>query len=211
MEEMIGERLRRLRQERGWTQNVLGYHAGRAPSVISQVETGKREPELSTVRALAEALDIDWRYLLLGDETPKAGAPNASASPGQLEETFKKQGLTEALAKEAEELASVWESWAENPETLDGQTRDELWANQGRLWESARQVNRCIERAHDAQPLDPILPATGLLRQAFERIEQAQTKLEHSSARTAKGQSLLHELFEEHAREERQSQKRSHA
>lgn len=82
MEDAIGERLRRLRQERGWTQNVLGYHAGRAPSVISQVETGKREPELSTVKALAGALGVDWRFLLLGDEFPKAEAPNANASPG---------------------------------------------------------------------------------------------------------------------------------
>lgn len=82
MEESIGERLRKLRSAKGWTQNVLGYHAGRAPSVISQVETGKREPELSTVKALAGALEVDWRYLLLGDEFPKAEAPNANASPG---------------------------------------------------------------------------------------------------------------------------------
>lgn len=78
MEESIGDRLRRLRSDRGWTQNVLGYHAGRAPSVISQVETGKREPELSTVKALADALEVDWRYLLLGDTFPKAETPNES-------------------------------------------------------------------------------------------------------------------------------------
>lgn len=83
MEEPIGERLRDLRTEKGWTQNVLGYHAGRSPSVISQVETGKREPELSTVKALAGALGIDWRYLLLGDETPKAEAPSGSGQSGR--------------------------------------------------------------------------------------------------------------------------------
>lgn len=88
MQETIGERLRRLRLDKGWTQNVLGYHAGRAPSVISQVETEKREPELSTVKALAGALGVDWRYLLLGDETPKAQAPS---TPGQHEDSSRSE------------------------------------------------------------------------------------------------------------------------
>ncbi len=83
MEEPIGARLRRVRTERGWSQNVLGYHADRAPSVISQVETGKRAPELSTVQRLAAALEVDWRWLLLGEEflpaAPQETGERASA------------------------------------------------------------------------------------------------------------------------------------
>jgi transcriptional regulator with XRE-family HTH domain len=81
MEETIGERVRRLRKARDWTQVALAYNAGRAPSVVSQIETGKREPELSTVKSLAEALEVDWRYLLLGDQLPKVPAPIASGQP----------------------------------------------------------------------------------------------------------------------------------
>lgn len=78
MDEPIGARLRQLRKDKEWTQTALAYHSGRAPTVISQVETGKRQPELSTVKALAGALEVDWRYLLLGDEFPKDGAPRGS-------------------------------------------------------------------------------------------------------------------------------------
>jgi DNA-binding XRE family transcriptional regulator len=78
MEETIGERVRRLRKAKGWTQVTLAYNADRAPSVVSQVETGKREPELSTIKKLAEALEVDWRYLLLGDQLPKEPAPSTS-------------------------------------------------------------------------------------------------------------------------------------
>jgi transcriptional regulator with XRE-family HTH domain len=81
MEETIGERVRRLRTAKGWTQVALAYNAGRAPSVVSQVETGKREPELSTIKHLAEALEVDWRYLLLGDQLPKVPAPGTSGQP----------------------------------------------------------------------------------------------------------------------------------
>lgn len=82
MQETIGERVRRLRKAKDWTQVTLAYHASRAPSVVSQVETGKREPELSTIKSLAEALEVDWRYLLLGEQFPKAQAP----LPLELEE-----------------------------------------------------------------------------------------------------------------------------
>ena len=81
MEETIGERVRRLRTAKGWTQVALAYNAGRAPSVVSQVETGKRQPELSTIKHLAEALEVDWRYLLLGDQLPKSPAPSTSGQP----------------------------------------------------------------------------------------------------------------------------------
>jgi transcriptional regulator with XRE-family HTH domain len=80
MEETIGERVRRLRTAKGWTQVALAYNAGRAPSVVSQVETGKRQPELSTIKHFAEALEVDWRYLLLGDQLPKHPAPRLRQS-----------------------------------------------------------------------------------------------------------------------------------
>jgi transcriptional regulator with XRE-family HTH domain len=86
VEEAIGERVRRLRKAKGWTQVALAYNADRAPSVVSQVETGKREPELSTIKNLAEALEVDWRYLLLGDELPKVPAPLASGQPSARED-----------------------------------------------------------------------------------------------------------------------------
>ncbi|CAA9455845.1 MAG: hypothetical protein AVDCRST_MAG01-01-5178 [uncultured Rubrobacteraceae bacterium] len=52
------EEVRRLRLAKGWNQNELAFHADLAPSVISLLETGKREPNATTLRKLAEALEV---------------------------------------------------------------------------------------------------------------------------------------------------------
>jgi len=121
MEETIGERVRRLRTAKEWTQVALAYNAGRAPSVVSQVETGKRQPELSTIKHLAEALEVDWRYLLLGDQLPKSPAPSASGRPSAgapaddeqlvpLRESLQKMI---AVGKDAQQVARDWRREAE--------------------------------------------------------------------------------------------------
>ena len=64
------QEVRRLRQARGWNQTELAFHAGLAPSVISQIENGKRSPSASTLEKLAKALNVE-----VGDLFPKAQAP----------------------------------------------------------------------------------------------------------------------------------------
>ena len=44
MTETIGQRIRRLRKRRGWTQSRLGDEVGRGKSSISQWETGVYKP-----------------------------------------------------------------------------------------------------------------------------------------------------------------------
>jgi transcriptional regulator with XRE-family HTH domain len=76
--------VKRLRQGREWNQTELAYHAGLAPSVISQIENGKRDPTARTLRKLAEALSVD-----VGDLFPKGQAPPSPEQPdfdGLLEE-----------------------------------------------------------------------------------------------------------------------------
>lgn len=46
------------REERGMTQRALAEAAGISPSMLNEVEKGKRAPSLPTARALAEALGV---------------------------------------------------------------------------------------------------------------------------------------------------------
>ncbi len=64
------QEVRRLRQAREWNQTELAFHAGLAPSVISQIENGKRSPNASTLEKLAKALGVS-----VGDLFPKIQAP----------------------------------------------------------------------------------------------------------------------------------------
>jgi transcriptional regulator with XRE-family HTH domain len=56
---MIGEEIRRRRQEKGWTGTQLAEKAGMAPSAVSQIETGRRSPHSASVIKLAAALECE--------------------------------------------------------------------------------------------------------------------------------------------------------
>ena len=64
------EEVRRLRQERGWNQTELAFRSRLAPSVISQIENGKRDPSAGTLKKLAKAFEVE-----VADLFPKGQAP----------------------------------------------------------------------------------------------------------------------------------------
>ena len=64
----IGRRIRHFRTEAGLTLSELGERIDRAPSQISVLENGKREPSLGQLRDLATALGVTTDDLL--DPTP---------------------------------------------------------------------------------------------------------------------------------------------
>ncbi len=54
----IGERIIRLRKERGLTMEKLAYESGISKGGLSEIERGMKEPRLSTLIKICEALDI---------------------------------------------------------------------------------------------------------------------------------------------------------
>lgn len=69
----LGRRIRHARTARGLTLDALGRAVDAAPSLLSLVENGRREPRLSLLRAIAEALDVALADLL-ADEPPSRRA-----------------------------------------------------------------------------------------------------------------------------------------
>ena len=61
---LFGQRLRHTRRARGLTLAELGARVGRAPSVLSLLENGRREPKLSLIEQLAGALSVPAAELL---------------------------------------------------------------------------------------------------------------------------------------------------
>src|SRR5689334_20253821 len=61
---VFGHRLRHFRRQAGLTLEELGGAVGRPPSYLSQLENGHREPRLSTVNQLANALNCRSADLL---------------------------------------------------------------------------------------------------------------------------------------------------
>jgi XRE family transcriptional regulator, fatty acid utilization regulator len=61
---VFGQRLRHIRRSRGLTLAELGEKVSRAPSVLSLLENGRREPKLSLIEALAAALSVSAADLM---------------------------------------------------------------------------------------------------------------------------------------------------
>jgi len=60
----LGQRLRHLRKAKDLTLEQLSEVVGRAPSQLSMIENGKREPKLSVLQSLATALGVEVQDLL---------------------------------------------------------------------------------------------------------------------------------------------------
>jgi transcriptional regulator with XRE-family HTH domain len=60
-------RLRRLRRERALSQRDLSRMTGIAFDTISRLETGKQRAQPRTIRKLADALSVEPRELMKGD------------------------------------------------------------------------------------------------------------------------------------------------
>jgi transcriptional regulator with XRE-family HTH domain len=88
----IGDRLRRLRGERGLTQEALAERSGLSLDLIKKLEQGRRQTaRLTTFRALTDALDVPLSRLM--DKQPRLngggerlvlGLRDALLSPGNL-------------------------------------------------------------------------------------------------------------------------------
>jgi quercetin dioxygenase-like cupin family protein/DNA-binding XRE family transcriptional regulator len=80
-QEEIGARLRDARMQRGLSLRSVAQELGVSASLISQVETGKTQPSVSTLYALVNHLGVSMDELLgVGPVTPPAAAPATGPS-----------------------------------------------------------------------------------------------------------------------------------
>ena len=63
----LGERIKELRKEHGWSQAELGVRGGIDSQRISRYEGGKITPSVDALVRLAEALDASVDYLVRDD------------------------------------------------------------------------------------------------------------------------------------------------
>lgn len=76
----IGENIRRLRIEAGLTQEELARAVGVVKQAIGNYERGDREPDLTTLPCIADALGVSMARLL-GEAPPEAPPSPPPAAP----------------------------------------------------------------------------------------------------------------------------------
>jgi transcriptional regulator with XRE-family HTH domain len=75
----MGERLREARRARSLSLRTLAERLGVSPSLISQIETGRANPSVSTLYAIAAELDVSLDELLFNDRRPPGPVTPTSA------------------------------------------------------------------------------------------------------------------------------------
>lgn len=73
----IGEKIGKLRVERGWSQEKLGEEADVKPGQISKIEMGSALPQLTTIIGICDALGCDYDDIL-----PPRSMPKGNVIPG---------------------------------------------------------------------------------------------------------------------------------
>jgi len=66
--EVDGQKLRELRVDKALSLRALGVRSGVAFDAINKLENGKRPARLATIRKLAEALAVEPKELIKGEE-----------------------------------------------------------------------------------------------------------------------------------------------
>ncbi len=66
--EVDGQKLRQLRVEKALSLRALKERSGVAYDTINKLENGNRPARLVTIRKLAEALDVEPKELMKGEE-----------------------------------------------------------------------------------------------------------------------------------------------
>ena len=83
----MGDRLREARQARGLSLRGLAERLGVSPSLISQVETGRAKPSVSTLYAIVTELGISLDELVYPDARRPSKAPELTAPPDEVSST----------------------------------------------------------------------------------------------------------------------------
>lgn len=83
-DEKIGQRLRRLRRERGLSQHDAAG-PGLTTAYISRIENGERRPSIKAIRQIAERLGVSPEYLETGSPVAPADKRRALLDEAELE------------------------------------------------------------------------------------------------------------------------------
>lgn len=59
----VGRKIRKLRKQRGWTQDYLAIHTGLGRTFISNIERGQKEPCLRSLEILALGFEMSLSQL----------------------------------------------------------------------------------------------------------------------------------------------------
>lgn len=161
--ESIGARLRNLRTEHGFSIRALAERADISSSVISEVERGKTEPSISTLKRLAAALGTSITYFFT---TPSQANGHVIRASARKEVSFKYHSDSDEDQRSSIQARGVHFEVAspDSSEVLEAiygryepgaSTGDELYTHEGEEWGMVLSGRFKVTLADEVYFLDP--------------------------------------------------------
>lgn len=82
LQRVLGEKVRRLREARGLSRSALAAAAGLSVGRVSVIESGRGNPRVATLGAIASALDVEVASLLVENAALPSDKPRAANKRG---------------------------------------------------------------------------------------------------------------------------------
>jgi transcriptional regulator with XRE-family HTH domain len=93
--QIVGEKIRQARTEKGFTQEKLAQQVGLTASSISNIELGIQSVQLHDLYKIADILEKDITHLLLPSKTLKDAMPSIDKTMKEL--SSKERAYVESL------------------------------------------------------------------------------------------------------------------
>lgn len=103
---MLSEKIKKLRVEKGYTQEDVATFLGVAPQTVYKYEKGINEPDVATISKLADFFDVSVDYLLgrdtINEPIEIAASMKDKADLSRMSEKDKEYilGLIDSLSKD---------------------------------------------------------------------------------------------------------------
>jgi tetratricopeptide (TPR) repeat protein len=205
--ESIGERLRRLRAERGFSQRELSS-PGVSYAYISRIEAGTRQPSVKALRKLARKLGVSPDYLETGAEVGDAERREIVLADAEIELRLAGAG-GDAERRLGELLADAVEAGDRPAATRARIALGTAAASEGRIDEAAELLEDAtaddgvtpVGRPDVFAQLGELYLARGETRRAADLFERCLADVtaeapEHTTARVRFATGLSHALSE---------------
>lgn len=105
---LLGERLKKLREEKEITQKYLARHLGVSDRSVGYYETNQRTPPPDILEKIADFFDVSIDYLLGRTDIRKPSSPNVTTENTELDKLIKiTSNLSPESIKDLEKYAEL--------------------------------------------------------------------------------------------------------
>ncbi len=101
------DRLKALREVRGWSQRELSRRSGLAENTIGKYENGQVDPTATSLKTIADALDVSMDYLVGITDDPRRQHTSdvMGHEEQQILETYRREGWSGVARLSVERLS----------------------------------------------------------------------------------------------------------